>query len=68
MVRISIETLQEKTNHVSEIVEKTYEIPDSIICPVCGKIVEFSKYHRSYICDCGYDKTAELYIKEELGI
>ena len=67
MPRITIETLGNSSNRVTEIIEKSYDIPDYIVCPVCNRVCNYSNYQGAYTCDCGFYKKGEQFIKEELG-
>ena len=68
MARISIETMEELSNGVREIKERVFDIPDEIDCPLCKNSCYYSMFEGAYSCKCGYNKKAEQYLKEELGI
>ena len=66
MPRITIEC-QKEVGKLTEIVQKTYEIPEYIFCDDDGSIMYYDSYHSAYFCRCCNNcVSATDYIKKQL--
>ena len=67
MPRITIEDKRQLTNNVSEVITKTFDLPEQIICK--GKTLNYDSILGVYTNDdAGISVSPEDYLKQELKI
>lgn len=58
----------EKVGKIEKINEQSYYVPDMIICPDDGEIMNYDSYHMAYICSkCDKVISGADFVKSELA-
>lgn len=67
MYRVTL-TKTKKIGNIEEVVERTFKVPDWIVCPDDGMVMTYDSYFQRYECSkCIKVITAEEYIQSQLA-